>query len=209
MAYLTLDPGWPPASQDNGITVWRHDATGDQFLVQDFDLVPNLPAALDDLATLRRVITEQEAASLGTVIELDLVTIGGQPAFTRLVKLPIDTDHPDHPGQSFIASVTVPKADASTMAMFRAQESQPTGVRESVLLQQLMQQGLSPTDWVLPHPYAPQVRTARPFHRGDDPRYDAQFPDHALSRARQWMRWVVGAASLDPAFAAKGSFVRG
>lgn len=207
MTYLHLEPGWAPQSAEGGITMWAHEATGDKFMVQDFDVVPNLVCGLDDLGTLRRRVTEQEAAALTTVIELDLVTVGGAAGFTRLVKLPIDTQQPDRPGQTFMAFVTVPKADASTMAVLLAQESQPTGMREAVLMQSLMQQGLSPTDWVIPHPYAPHVQTRLPFHRGDDPRYDAQFPQHPLTRARQWLQWVVATATLDPAFAAKGPYV--
>ena len=82
-----------------------------------------------------------------------------------------------------------------------AAERGRTGMREAVLVAQLGFDG-----WVLPHPYAPEVRGRLPFHKGDDPRYDAQFADHPLSRVRAWAHHVVRTARVDPGFAALPPF---
>jgi hypothetical protein len=46
------------------------------------------------------------------------------------------------------------------------------------------------------------------FHAGDDPRFDAQFPEHPLSRAPAWARRIA-AATVDLGFAALPPFTAG
>ncbi len=61
---------------------WRDPATGDIVQSSYFDLVPDLPAPLTDLATLRRRLAEMHAES-GCLIEAFVVGIDSQPALLR------------------------------------------------------------------------------------------------------------------------------
>ena len=63
-----------------------------------------------------------------------------------------------------------------------------------------------PQAYFRPHPYAPELRGVLPFHVADDPAYDAQFPEHPLSRVRQVMAQLAAQVTLDPAFAALPPF---
>ncbi|MFE9746366.1 hypothetical protein ACFYOT_15795 [Saccharothrix saharensis] len=181
-------------------TTWVDPATGDQVSLTYFDLVPDLPASLDDLPKLRHDLAVT-TGEVGCLIEAHHVRLGDVPALFQVVKVPL----PDQPsGQVFIGSFTVPRAGSSAVLKLQAAERGRTGMREAVLVAQLGFDG-----WVMPHPYAPEVQGRLPFHKGDDPRYDAQFADHPLSRVRAWAHHVIRTARVDPGFAALPPFSPG
>ncbi|MGC7095067.1 hypothetical protein ACPZ19_10410 [Amycolatopsis lurida] len=177
------------------------DSHGDRMSVHSFDLVPNLPASLDDLPRLRHELAVQTAED-GGLVEAFVVTVDGVPALLQVVKVP----YPDRPGQVFIASITVPKATASVVLRLIAAEGAMTGVREAAVLAETIGETGSPDAFYAPHPYAPQSRPKLPWHRADDPQLDQHFPGHPLSRARRWLRHMLATARLDPGFAALPPF---
>jgi hypothetical protein len=181
-----------------GPGVWRDPAAQDQTSLHRFSLAPDLPVPLTDLAGLRRNLTEV-AAPVGCLVEADVVELAGLPAVVQVIKLPM----PDRPnGQAFIGAFTVPRATASLVLKVQAPELGMSGMREAVLATKLGFDG-----WLLPHPYAPDVPSKLPYHRGDAVEYDADFPDHPLTRVRAWVRRVVDSATVDPGFAALPPFV--
>lgn len=183
--------------QQHDQTTWFNPATNDQVSLNYFDQVPDLPAALDDLASLRHGLAHL-TSEVGCLVEAHVVHLGSVPALFQIVKLPI----PNQPsGQAFLASFTVPKANASAVLKFQAVEQGVTGTREAALMAQI---GFD--NWVQPHPYAPEVQGKLPFHLGDDPRWDAQFAQHPLSRARAWAHHVARTGQVDPRFAALPPF---
>lgn len=143
-------------------------------------------------------------ARMGCLIEAEPVVLGGVRGVCQVVKVPI----PNAPtGQVFMAMIFLAKADRHATVSYLAEESGITGVREATIVAKL---GLTGMDgWVLPHPYAPELQSALPYHRGDDPTWDAQFADHPLSRVRAWVRSVTATATVDPGFAALADFVPG
>jgi hypothetical protein len=142
-------------------------------------------------------------AQMGCLIEAEPVVLGGVRGVCQVVKAPI----PNAPsGQVFMANIFLAKADRYVMFGCSAAERGVTGMREATIMATL---GVGLDGWLLPHPYAPEVKGALPFHRGDDPAWDAQFPDHPLSRVRAWVRWATATATVDPGFAALPEFVPG
>lgn len=176
---------------------WRNIHTGDMVNVSYFDLVPDLPAPLEDLPTLRRRLAERSAEN-GCLIEAFVVWLDAQPALLRMEKLPL----PQQPhGLVFAASVIVPKARSSAVLQILCPETGTTGPREALLATKIGFDGMYP-----PHPYAPEVRGRLPYNAADDMRWDAEFPDHPLSRARRWIAHTVPTARLAPEFAALPPF---
>jgi hypothetical protein len=183
--------------QQHDQTTWFSPSTNDQVSLNYFDQVPDLPATLDDIASLRHGLAHL-TSEVGCLVEAHVVHLGQVPTLLQIVKLPI----PNQPsGQAFLASFTVPKANASAVLKFQAVEQGMTGMREAVLMAQV---GFD--NWFQPHPYAPDVQGTLPFHVGDDPRFDAQFPQHPLSRARAWAHHVARTGQVDPRFAALPGF---
>ncbi len=183
--------------QQHDQTTWFNPATNDQVSLSYFEQVPDLPAALDDLSSLRQGLAHL-TGEVGCLVEAHVVYLGQVPALLQIVKLPI----PNQPsGQAFLASFTVPKANASAVLKFQAVEQGMTGMREALLMAQV---GFD--NWFQPHPYAPEVQGKLPFHVGDDPRWDPQFAQHPLSRARAWAHHVARTGQVDPRFAALPEF---
>lgn len=178
-------------------SAWRDPATGDIVQLSYFDLVPDLPAPLTDLATLRRRLAEIHAES-GCLIEAFIVGVDSQPALLRLQKMWL----PDQPtGLVFAASLTVPKANCSAVLQILCPETGTTGIREAVLALEIGFDNMYP-----PHPYAPGLQGALPYNAADDHRWNDRFPEHPLSRVRRWVARTCPAARIDPNFAALPAF---
>ena len=176
---------------------WQHPATGDQVDLTYYNLVPDLPAGLDDLPTLRHDLAVIHGED-GCLIEAQVVQLAGVPALLRIIKVPLPNQQT---GQAFLCSFTIPRANSSAVLQFGAMERGMSGMREGVLAAEIGFQR-----WTQPHPYAPELQGKLPFHAGDDPRYDSRFPEHPLSRARAWAHHVVRTARVDPQFAALPPF---
>ncbi|MFD3525036.1 TerD family protein [Streptomyces sp. NPDC058653] len=178
-----------------------HSHSGDRvsLVVKDSPLTEAV--WLEDVPAMRRSLAGSYAR-MGCLIEADAVVVGGVRGVAQVVKVPL----PNAPaGQLFMAMIFLAKADSHAMLGYFAEERGITGMREAAILARSGVAGLE--GWVLPHPYAPEVQGVLPYHRGDDPTWDAQFPDHPLTRARAWVRSVVATATVDPAFAALPDFV--
>ena len=176
---------------------WFDPRTGDQVSLTYIGMVPDLPASLDDLPTLRRKLAE-ETAETGAIIEAHVVQLGGVPSVFQLIKLPI-------PGQdtglAFIAAFTLPRANCSAVLRIQCAEGPMTGLRESTVAAQVGFENCFP-----PHPYAPELRGQLPYNVADDANWDQQFPDHPLTRARAWAHRMLASAQVDPQFAALPPF---
>ncbi|MFD6158282.1 hypothetical protein ACFWF7_34870 [Nocardia sp. NPDC060256] len=162
-----------------------------------FDLVPDLPAPLTEVDVLRRGLAERSAES-GCLIEAFVIWVDREPALLRMEKFPL----PNQPsGLAFVASIIVPKDRCSAVFQILCPETGTTGVREAVLMSQIGYENMFP-----PHPYAPGLGGRLPYNTADDMRWDEQFPDHPLTRARRWVARTVPTAQLAPGFAALPPF---
>ena len=180
---------------------WENPQTGDFISVSGENGPLTEPVWLDNVPALQRHLAQQYAG-MGCLVEADRVTVGRGPesadAAYQLAKAPIP--HAEH-GLVFIVQFMFGKRDSSFSVMLMADEhgtAGPTGMREAVLMAKL---GVN--DFFLPHPYDPQLKSKLPFSRADDPAFDAQFPDHPLSRARAFARRFVASAAVNPAFASR------
>ncbi|MFC9999958.1 hypothetical protein [Nocardia sp. NPDC127526] len=185
--------------QQRDANTWIDPPTPDTLLLEQFGVVPDLPAPLEDLATLRARLAEIHARN-GCLVEAFVIGVDSQPALLRIEKMPLPNQ--DH-GLVFIASIVIPKADRSIRLMRICPESGTTGIREAVLMTKIGFQSMFP-----PHPYAPGVKGALPYNLADDIQYDPEFPDHPLTRARRWVARIVPTMRLAPDFAGLPPFHR-
>ncbi|WP_335986248.1 hypothetical protein [Glycomyces sp. MUSA5-2] len=183
--------------QQTGPTAWANPGSDDKIEVKTVEGQAFEPSWMHDLGALRRGFAGMYGEA-GCLIELERYEIVGVPVIYQVVKVP----HPALPaGQVFMAIYTLPKTPVYAQLIYAAAESGMTGIREATLMAQL---GM-PADWTRPHPFDPSLRTRLPFHRGDDPAFDRQFPDHPLSRARAWAGHIGRTMRIDPAFAAQAN----
>ncbi|MEV6101905.1 hypothetical protein [Nocardia sp. NPDC051981] len=183
--------------QTDATDSWIDPETGDRVIVQYFALVPDLPAPLEDLDTLRRRLCEVHASS-GSLIEASVISVDGQPALLRVEKMP---RHDQPSGLLFAASIVIPKDRCSIALMMFCEETGTTGIREAVTME-LLGSG----NFFTPHPYAPDVQGQLPYNRSDDMEWDNALPDHPLTRLRRLVARIAPTIRLDPEFAALPPF---
>ncbi|MER5461930.1 hypothetical protein ABT010_14810 [Streptomyces sp. NPDC002668] len=188
-------PGYRPVDND----VWANDQ-GDVLSLHFFGLPPDLPASLDDGPALRAALARLTADAGGGLVEASVKRLGQLPALKQILKLPL----PGQPaGQAFIGSFTVPRATCSTVVKIQAPERGMTGMREAMVMAQV-----GTDKYFRPHPYAPEVQGGLPFHAADHVQWDAQFPDHPLTRVRRALDTLAEAVQVVPEFAALPPFAR-
>ncbi|MEU3834488.1 hypothetical protein AB0E97_17785 [Streptomyces microflavus] len=83
----------------------------------------------------------------------------------------------------------------------QAAERGMTGMREAVVMAEL-----GPESYFRPHPYAPEAQGGLPFHAADHAQWDAEFPDHPLTRVRRTLGALAEVVTVDPGFTALPPF---
>lgn len=93
------------------------------------------------------------------------------------------------------------RAGHSAVVKVQAAEHGMTGMREAVVPAKA-----GPAQYFRPHPYAPDVQGGLPFHAADHERWDAEFPDHPLTRVRRTLGALEEAVTVVREFAALPEF---
>ncbi|MFD3506547.1 hypothetical protein [Nocardia sp. NPDC058666] len=183
----------PPPGQ----AAWNMPGTSDIVVLTYYDLVPDLPAPLHAGPALFRALAQGRSVD-GCLIDAWVTTLDGQECLVRLEKFPL----PGQPrGVLFGASIVVPKANCSAVVQIMCPETGTTGMREAMLTVRIGFANFYP-----PHPFDPGLRCKLPFNAADDRRYDVDFPDHPLTRARNWLDRTLASGRLNTDFAALPPF---
>jgi hypothetical protein len=184
-----------------GELLWR-DQRGDGVALHVFDLVPDLPAPLTEIGSLRAQLAVRYAQAGGALVECDPVDVDGVPALRQVLKL---RNPQRDTGTVFIGTLLLPRGTGSAVLKAQCVEYGTTGIREAAVMVQV-----GPDRFVVPSPYAPHVDLralgALPTNVADRPEYDAMFPDHPLSRVRVLLARLQRSARVDPAFRALPPF---
>lgn len=200
-------PGEPPGTFDTaGLEpvapqTWR-DGNGDVMQVVTIELVPDLPAPLHDLAGLRRGLAITYARGGGALVECEAIELDGVPAVRQILKIKF----PDQPhGLVFTGVLLAPKASGAVILKAQCPEYGTTGMRESMVMARV-----GPQQFFTPSPFAPdldlQGMGGLPSNVADRPEYDAQFPQHPLTRLRTLLTHIQATARISDAFRALPPF---
>jgi hypothetical protein len=164
--------------QPGKVRVW-HTPEGDGLGVYFFPVPPDLPAnaaSVDELAAFyRRLLGD----SGGKLVEVRVVVAGGCPAVRTILSVPQQPS-----GRTYVGSLTVPFGDFSFVLKCQCAESGPTGLKEALLFDR-SRAANEPM----------QIEGGR-FHipgwDPDEPKHDAEFPDHPVARVRRVLDHVAG-----------------
>jgi hypothetical protein len=172
------------ADMDN-VRVWQCP-TGDTLGLFFYPLRPDIKAALHNPDELRRFYRSMvESAGFG-VIEIETCRVDGCTAIRTIFKAAQEPA-----GRTYLASITIPFAEFSYVLKVQCEESGMTGLRDTLVLQELLSKGLIDFDSESPSvngwaqdPYDSTRRSAMTMNLSERAEYDTRFPDHPLSRAR-------------------------
>jgi hypothetical protein len=156
---------------------WR-TPHGDGVGIYFYDLAPDLPNAesVDELAAF---YDRMQSDSGGRFVEVSVMVAGGCRVVRTLASVP------DEPvGRTYLGALTLPFRDFSFVIKCQCAEGQPTGLKEAVLFDRMLGAGAG-------------IRIEKglvelPDWNPDDPRYDAEFPNHPVARARRLLDHVAG-----------------
>lgn len=176
--------GWHDSTQNESLRQYDHEL-GDVFSVNFFDLPPDIGASLTDERAIQdfyRALLQPNGAGM---IHCTVRSFCDMPCVDLLTKYLLDPH-----GLFVMHSLTIPKRDFSFVLKYQAIEGPLTGLRESAVFasEQISideETGL-PIGWVA-DPYDPSLEYDVMRNLADDPKYDAQFPEHPLSRARDFV----------------------
>lgn len=184
-----------PELADEGIAgnVHRYyTPEGDGCGIYYFDFRPDLPDEATEsefLENYRQLIGDSGVE----LLELETVQQAGHAGLRQLVKVPQSA------GAAFLASLTIPFKRFSFVVKLQCHERGMTGVREALLLDRMLGQGSARLD-----PSSGIVGDWSPY----DTKYDAEFYDHPLSRARRWFPRIAAGMNVTLKLAGSSSFFR-
>lgn len=149
-----------------------------------FTIPPDLPGAAS-MDELRAFYENGLKSSGGLLVETAVVMAGALPVVQLIAKVP---QHPS--GLTYMGSITIPFRDFSFVLKVQCEERGMTGMREAVLLDRRLAAGERPTfrDGRM------QLSSWNP----DAAEFDAEFPDHPVSRARRFLDGVRVSLFIDP-----------
>ena len=176
--------GFEAQAACKGVRVW-HSPAGDGVGLYYFSIPPDLDADLEDVEGVRALYRNAISESGSAIIEIETPMIQERRWIRTILKAPQQPT-----GMTYLGSLTLPFRDCSYVLKVQCLEHGVTGMREAVVLDELIKNGAISVSkegqiegWMA-DPYDASVRTPLMGNRAEAKEYDARFPAHPLSRAR-------------------------
>jgi hypothetical protein len=152
--------------------------------------------ATGDLTEVRELFRGLLLPLNGALIACDMIEFDGVSVIRTLAKYRPATGS----AMTYVGALTVPVASHVIELSIRASERRITGVREALVVAAMSQTaGISereqlarkvmPVEWKFER-YHPGSRGDVAYLVSDDEKYDAEYPDHPLSRVRRSLRRI-------------------
>ena len=162
----------------DGIRIWR-TPDGDAIGLYHFGLPPDLPSGQPSIEAF---CVEYRSLMQGEVVETGIEKVADLPVVQIIGKVPQAPT-----GMTYVGSYTIPFRDFSYVVKVQCEERGTTGIREAILFEkgrasgelELDDSGTLTGDW-----------------DPDNAVYDADFPDHPLSRCRRGLQMIASSMSL-------------
>jgi hypothetical protein len=172
----------------------------DLVLLNLFCKAPDVPARLDQIDALRAAYRKIANAQGCALIEAEVVDAGS----CRAIWLIVRSYRKPH-GSIYVASLTLPFHDFSFVLKAQCEERGMTGIREAMVLPEVLNAapddsfvvGAPPQGWLVDL-YDSNLRTQPLRNVSEDEKYDAKFPDHPLSRVRRLIRHLDSSLVVSP-----------
>ncbi len=192
----------------DGRRVWYSPAN-DGVGLYCFGVPPDIIYDLADMQAIRNFYRQTASKAGLAIIEVDTAMIENCKVIRTIIKVPQQPS-----GMTYLGSITLPFRDFSYVLKVQCAEQGVTGLREAVVLDQLIK---SDTVTFLPEegeiqgwmqdPYDPAIQAPLMRNRSEAIEYDETFPDHPLSRARQVLNHIQKTMVIAPEIRSAPPFV--
>jgi hypothetical protein len=183
--------GWQKVKEDATIIQWVNPEQTIAVSVNFFNLKPDLPA-LKDIDVLRGFYRNMIVGVGGGVVELELYKHRQFDLIRTLFKVPQNPS-----GITYIASITIPFSTCSFVFKVQAPEIGATGMRETIIMDGFLKTGQDFSSWTF-DPYDKDFKEGLLMNISEDKRYDVDFPDHHLTRARKLLNEIESGFTWKP-----------
>lgn len=203
------DFGWPLVEEKKNFKQWISKELAIGLSINFFAKIPDLPT-MHDVQPLRdfyrNLLLENNLN--GGLILTDLVQFNGYKAVKTIFKTPQEPT-----GTNYIGSYTIPFAKCSYVLKLQAPEVGMTGVRDAFIADRLLKEGVIDVGntqgtyrgWAR-DPYDVFSNKGTLMNLAEDVKYDAEFPDHPLTKVRIWMDKLEDIVTVDPMLSKIKSF---
>ncbi len=191
-----LPSQWTLVQSEESVAYFQN-AAGDVLSINYFGMEPDIGADVHDADALRAFYRDAAESGGLAMVEVDPVSIASLPAVRTVLKGRMEPH-----GLVFIACFTLPFANCSYVFKIQSSEGGITGMRESMIFASLN----VPIEAWQEDPYDPRHKADFMRNRADSPEYDAQFPDHPLSKVRLYLDELAEQIEVAPAVAAARPF---
>jgi hypothetical protein len=190
------------------LKVWTNPEA-DVVTLNLFLTAPDIRVSLANLEGLREMYREQVTAAKGGLIEVGTLEVSSIPSIKTILKLPQKMA-----GVAYVAAITIPFKDFSFVLKITCQERGFGGTREIRILEQrrlaLLEKGET-RDVMIgwnSDPYDPNFKSELLMTFAENQVFDADFPDHPISRARFWIEKFEKSLKLEKSLVAFEPFER-
>ncbi len=174
-----------------GLNLVERDATWARWQTDEGDIVflrfipepIQNPVPLSDTSGVRQQYKDMVAQQGAAMIDLDIVSYSGIPCMEMISKTRME-----HHGMAYAASATLMWRDFSFNIAFHSQERGVTGLRDAIVADKFLAKYESMEEFDAAFHDRSSNPAAAQRNRSDDECYDVDFPDHPLSRCRQFLR---------------------
>ena len=170
--------GWEMIRNEPNIIQWADPQNPNVLSLNFFHKPPDLPS-IKHIAELRKFYRTMVSGANGGILQVDLFRLGKIPIVKTLFKFPQQPS-----GIAYVASLTLPFRDCSFVIKLSAGEKGHTGAREALVMNQWLGRDNNVlSDWPR-DPYDSTFNVGRLMNLSEQEIYDAQFPNHHLTKVR-------------------------
>lgn len=197
--------GWNKIENSKFVRKWGNPEQTVILSLNLFSIKPDLPT-VKDLDYLKSFYRNSISTVNGGLINVDTLTLNYSTAVKTIFKV-----SQEEYGMVYIASLTIPFEDYSFVVKIQAVESGMTGLRDSVILNKLMESGEvlfeneEIKNW-FSDPYDSDFKQGVLMNKSEDEKYDNEFPDHPLTISRSMINKISKEIILKPELETIASF---
>ncbi len=180
--HFSAMPGLNLVEKDATWARWQTDEGDIVFLRFIPEPIRN-PVPLSDTIGVRQQYKDMVAQQGAAMIELDIVSYSSISCMEMISKTRMEPH-----GMAYAASATLMWRDFSFNIAFHSQERGVTGFRDAIVADKFLAKYESTEEFDAAFYDRSSNPAAAQRNRSDDECYDADFPDHPLSRCRQFLR---------------------